>query len=85
MKGLNQIKGVHINALANGTNIYHLKLDASISLKKLANTLYEEHNMWLGRADETDIVSWTVNESILLRKPEEIVEAWKAAVAKARG
>lgn len=83
--GLNGIQGLHVAAIANGTNIYDLKLDPSISLKKLANTLYEEHNMWLGRADKTGTVKWTVNESIRQREPEEMVAAWKAAVAKAKG
>lgn len=84
VEGLNGIKGIQMGPVADGTNIYNMKLDASLSLKKLANTLNTEHNMWLGRADATGTVKWTVNESILLREPEEIVAAWKAAVASAK-
>lgn len=84
MEGLNGIKGIHVGPIPDGTNIYNLKLDASLSLKKLANTLNTDHNMWLGRADETGTVKWMVNESILLRKPEEIIAAWETAAAQAK-
>lgn len=80
---LNQLKGVSIKSLENGTNIYDLKLSKEINLKKLANYLYDEHNIWLGRANENGIVKFTVNESILTRNLEEIVNAWRIGVKKA--
>ena len=64
---LNKIKGVSIIHLENGTNIYDLTLTSEISLKKLAIYLYNEHNIWLGRANEKGIVKFTVNESLLTR------------------
>lgn len=84
MAGLNQIKGLHISPIPGGTNIHNLRLDASLSLKTLATTLYTEHNMWLGRADGDGNVKWTVNESILLREPDDIIAAWQSAVDKAK-
>ena len=81
---LNKIEGVAIKSLTNGTNIFHLKLDTTINLKTLANTMFKNHNIWLGRANKEGIVKFTINESLLRRKPQEIVNAWKQAVQKAR-
>ena len=80
---LNRLDGVTIEALKNGTNIYDLKLTKEISLKKLANYLYHDHNIWLGRANENGIVKFTINESILTRTIKDIVDAWKMGVKQA--
>jgi threonine aldolase len=81
---LNQLKGIRITALNNGTNIYDLTLSNDISLKKLAVFLHNEHNIWLGRANDKGIVKFTVNESILTRDTKEILEAWKKGLEQAR-
>ncbi|MEW7293107.1 threonine aldolase family protein [Aquimarina sp. 2304DJ70-9] len=82
---LNNIDGVTIKPLKNGTNIYNLKVTKGIDLKELAIFLYNEYSIWLGRANEKGIVKFTVNESILTRDITEIVGAWKKGVDKARG
>lgn len=82
MAGLNKISGVKVTKIPEGTNIYDMTLSPEINLKKLAGILYNEHQIWVGRANEKGIVKLTVNESLLMRKPEEIVEAFKIAVAK---
>lgn len=82
---LNTIKGISIKSQINGTNIYDLKLDNEISLKKLAIYLHNEHNIWLGRANENNIVKFTINESLLTRDIKEIIEAWKAGIKQAQG
>ncbi|HAS40543.1 MAG TPA: threonine aldolase [Microscillaceae bacterium] len=84
MSSLNKLEGVQINKLTNGTNIYHLKLDKTIDLKVLANTLFKGHNIWLGRANKEGIVKFTINESLLQRTPQKIVDAWKQALGKAK-
>ena len=81
---LNAINGLTISSLENGTNIHELRLDRSIDLKKLAGYLYEQHNIWVGRADEEGVVKFTVNESLLTRDTELIVSAWGKAVEQAR-
>lgn len=80
---LNKIKGVHINNLKNGTNMYHLKLAQDINLKALATYLYKTHNIILGRAGN-NIVKLTVNESLLTRDIQSIIKAWKTGIKKAR-
>lgn len=80
---LNKINGVSIQNRKNGSNIYDLKLANEINLKKLAGFLYNEHNIWLGRANENGIVKFTVNESLLTREIKEIVNAWKTGIKQA--
>lgn len=77
---LNEIKGITIEGLENGTNVYNLSLDPAISLKKLANFLYQKHAILVGRADENGMVKFTLNESLLTRNIPEIVAAWKAGI-----
>ncbi len=81
---LNKIEGISIANLKNGTNIYDLTLSSDINLKKLAIFLYEHHNIWLGRANEKGIVKFTVNESILTRDYNDILNAWKKGIEHAR-
>lgn len=81
---LTKIVGVRITTLKNGTNIYDLTLSGDISLKKLAIYLYEEHNIWLGRANEQGIVKFTVNESLLTRDFNDLLNAWKKGIEHAR-
>lgn len=81
---LNKLDGITITSLKNGTNIYNLTLSDEISLKKLAIYLYNEHNIWLGRANEKGIVKFTVNESLLTRDYNDILDAWKKGIEHAR-
>jgi threonine aldolase len=81
---LNEIDGINIVNLKNGTNIYDLKLSAEISLKECAIYLNKEYNIWIGRANEKGIVKFTVNESLLRRDIEEIVAAFKIGIKQAR-
>lgn len=81
---LNKIDGVHITNIKNGTNIFELMLSKEIDLKKLAGYLNKEHNIWLGRANDKGIVHFTVNESILTRNQNDILDAWKKGIEQAR-
>lgn len=81
---LNRINGLTISNLENGTNIHELRMDAAIDLKKLAGYLYEEHNIWVARASEEGTVKFTVNESLLSRDTNTILDAWKKGVNYAR-
>ena len=80
---LSEINGVSIKKMKNGTNIYNLELTKGINLKKLANFLYNEHNILLGRANKHSIIKFKVNESILARDIKEIVEAWEIGIQQA--
>ena len=77
---LNKIPEIKISKIENGTNIYNLVLDKNISLKKLADFLRIDDNILVGRANAEKVVKLMVNESLLSRKPNEIVDAWKKAI-----
>lgn len=81
---LNNLNGISITSLKNGTNIYDLTLSNEISLKKLTIFLYNEHNIWLGRANDKGIVKFTVNESLLTRDYKDILDALKKGIEQAR-
>ena len=73
-------RSIKISKIENGTNIYNLVLDKNISLKKLADFLRIDDNILVGRANAEKVVKLMVNESLLSRKPNEIVDAWKKAI-----
>ena len=81
---LNSINGISIKNIPNGTNIHHMQLSEAIDLKKLANYLYNEYSIWVGRADNEGIVKFTINESILTRTFEEILLPWEKGIKQAR-
>lgn len=83
MAGLNKLDGVKIEALENGTNIHKMTLAAGIDSKKLGEYLFREHNFRIGRANSEGVIQFVVNESILLRKPEELLVAIEKGVAQA--
>lgn len=81
---LNKIDGISIADLEGGTNVFHLKFSDNINIEKLALYLYQEHNIWLGRVRENNLIKFKVNASILTRSLSEIVSAWKLGVDKSR-
>lgn len=81
---LNQIKGVTLTAIPNGSNIFLMKLSNDIDLKKLANYLYKEHQIMLGRATKEGIVKFAFNDSLLTRAYPQVIEAWKKGIEQAR-
>lgn len=81
---LNKLNGISITSLKNGTNIFDLTLSNEISLKKLALFLFDEHNIWIGRANDKGIVKLTMNESILSRDYNDILDAWKKGIEQAK-
>lgn len=79
---LNKIEGIQISSIENGTNIYSLELNG-IDSKALSKKLYAAHNIWL-QSGENGKVRFAVNESLLSRDLQEIVDAWKSAVDQLR-
>jgi len=73
---LNKIDGISISSIENGTNIYMLKLATNISSAELAKKLFEEYNIRL-RSGENDMIRFAVNESLLTRDVQDIINAWK--------
>lgn len=82
--GLNNINGITITGLTNGTNIYNLTTDKKIRFGELAGYLSGEHNIWLRSPDKDGIVKFAVNESLLTRPVDEIIDAWKKGIAQSK-
>lgn len=80
---LNKIDGINISSIKNGTNRYELKLTNNISSKELSKKLYEDHNIWL-QESETGMVQFAVNESLLTRDLQNMVNTWKAVIDQIR-
>jgi len=82
---LNKLDGVSITPVKNGSNVYDLKLAGEFNLKEFTDYLYSTHHISLGRANEEGIVKFKVNETLLSRDIEEVLDAWKTGVNMANG
>ena len=74
--GLNQVKGIQVSSLQNGTNIFDLKLD-KIDGKKLQSRLNSEFKIQIPRIKDDGTGTLMVNETILYRDAAYIVNAFK--------
>ncbi len=84
IKLLNQNSDVQINSVKNGTNIYHLNFNDDLDSKVVARFLHDQHNIWIGRANENGIIKFVVNQSILSRPISELLDAWNEAIVFAK-
>ena len=78
---LNKITGVSITALNNGTNIYQMQLANNIDVKKMQSALRTNFNIRMPMPDAGNKALITVNETLLYRDVEFVVEAFKKSVA----
>lgn len=81
---LNQLPGLTINTLKGGTNIFELQVAKEINLGKFRESLNKQFNIFMGGRRDNDPVKITVNETLLTRSNQLIVEAFKASLAKAK-
>ena len=82
---LNAIEGLTIAPVPEGTNVFNLKATGGINPKKLARTLYADHNIWIRYIEEEEVFKIKVNVSILRQSPGEIAQAWRDATEKSMG
>ncbi|MGM0580246.1 MAG: threonine aldolase family protein [Bacteroidota bacterium] len=78
---LNQLDGLQISSIPNGTNIYKLNLDSSINGRKFIDYLDSKHQIWLNSPDENGTIRLAFNESILFRSENEMVKAFQNAIS----
>jgi threonine aldolase len=79
---LNQLPGLQINAYADGTNMYPLKLSAAIN-GKLFHETAKEYNVRFPRLNDANETILTVNETLLYRDTNYLVNAFKNMLTKA--
>ena len=75
--------GINISAFENGTNIYNAKFPAGINGQKFSETL-RNNFIWVPRPDATGKGTISVNETLLYREPQYIIDAFKDALSKAK-
>jgi threonine aldolase len=83
-KMLNQMPDLKITPIEGGTNISILKLSATVNSKKLSETLWQKYNIALPVAKSDGIIKLMVNDSLLTQSNEQIVAAFKDALASAK-
>jgi threonine aldolase len=84
-KELNQLPGITIKPVPNGTYIHHLFLDKGISSPKLSDHLYEENNINIyGSPEPAGHITLRLTETLLHQSNEQIVKAFQAALAVAQ-
>jgi threonine aldolase len=81
---LNKIDGIRITPVEDGSNVYDLVLDKEISLKELSDYLYSEHHIRLRPPDNQGNVKFKVNQTILTRDPDDIIQALRLGTEQAR-
>ena len=72
---------VSITAFNNGTNIYQMQLANNIDVKKMQSALRTNFNIRMPMPDAGNKALITVNETLLYRDVEFVVEAFKKSVA----
>jgi len=78
-EALNQIPGVQIKPLNDGTNIYILQLAKEIDGKKMQNTLNKEFNIRLP-FDTHNSTQLMVNETLLYQSTTDIINAFRKSI-----
>ncbi|WP_338868354.1 beta-eliminating lyase-related protein [Spirosoma sp. SC4-14] len=81
---LNQLPGITITPLENGTNIAGLKLAANVNASKLIDSLWQKHRIALARNMVDNTTRLMVNDSLLNRSNDQIVAAFKEALTVAK-
>jgi threonine aldolase len=77
---VNQLAGIKITALDNGTNIYLLQLSKQTDGKKFRDRLRETYQVLMAMPDASNKTFITVNESLLTRDTTALVEAFREAL-----
>lgn len=84
-KQLNQLPGLTIRPVPNGTYIHHLLLDKSINSRKLSGHLSEKNNIEIySRPEPAGHITLRLTETLLNQSNEQIVKAFEAALAAAK-
>lgn len=78
---LNKIDGINIRALDGGTNIYELNLGKAIDGKKFHGTMKDNWKIRMALPDENSRALITVNETLLYRDEDYMVNAFRSSIA----
>lgn len=80
---LNQLPGIKISSFKGGSNIFDLQVAQHVNLAKLRETLNKQYNIFMPGRRGDDPIKLTVNETLLARDNQQIVDAFKKSLASA--
>ena len=80
---VNKIPGINISPLEGGSNIYRLKITGSFNGSKMTQELASKYNMRMAPPNADKEIMITVNETLLYREPDWIIDAFKSALKSA--
>ncbi len=83
-KQLNQLKGIKVQTIENGTNQFNVTLEKGIDPTKLNSRLRGTHNIVFGMPREDGYVKIKINPTLLRRDNQKIIDAFKEAIAFAK-
>ncbi len=81
---LNKISGLHISTLDGGTNIYMMQLPKETDGRKMQEKLRKDHQIWTGRLNEKNQILLTVNETLLQKENDYLINAFTDALVTAK-
>jgi threonine aldolase len=81
---LNQVAGIQISPLPQGSNVFYLRLNKGYDPKTFAKVLAEQHAVRIPGPEEDGISRLRVNESLLLREEDSMAAAFQAALPLAK-
>jgi threonine aldolase len=79
---LNQV-GIKVTPYAGGTNVFTIQLPAGVSDTKLQAALSKEHAIAIGRKSADGIMRIKINETLLYRDNNKILQSFKDAMKTA--
>jgi len=77
---INKLPGIRVKPLDGGTNIYSFELAKTIDGKKMQQTLNKEFNIRMPRPNDKNQSQLTVNETLLYRPAEYIINAFSKSI-----
>ncbi|MCE7995340.1 MAG: threonine aldolase [Roseivirga sp.] len=80
---LNKSDQVSLTKVKNGSNLYGLKL-TNTDFAKLQRSLSSDYNMMLAGPDGNRVIRFAINESLLHRDLDTIINAWETCLKAAK-
>ncbi|MDB5158441.1 MAG: aminotransferase class I/II-fold pyridoxal phosphate-dependent enzyme [Mucilaginibacter sp.] len=81
---LNELPGLSVKAIANGSNIFDLHLPQGIDPAKFRKAMATADQIQIGRANKENLVKLRINETLLLQDNQKIIRAFSSALKAAK-
>lgn len=79
---LKKLDEIEIESVENGSNISFMKIAKNIDADEFAKSMFQTEKVWLGRPVD-GMIRFHINESILKRDPDSLLDSWKNALKSA--